>query len=144
MSDEPDLSAPLTPDPRPTPRVTYWGNVSYQYGESDLEPVTVEIRSSSAGLEGEQVYVRHLKAGPFWKALDTGWVKNPWLVAIKNTEPAGSNKIVEVGFSSVTKEPFVCDVVIPPQAALVMYPKHTRILLRADDATSYTITATPG
>lgn len=132
------------PKAAPKARVTYWGNVSYQHPDPAREPTTVEIRYSHEIDSLEQVYVRHLTVDLSWEGVDTGWVDDPSLVVVKNTEPAGSGKELMLSFSR-RADGTMGDILLPPGKAFVYIPLHTELYIsgRAGETVNYSVTAIP-
>lgn len=132
---------PIAPQPPSKARLTYWGNVSYQYPDHTKEPITVEIRHSVEVASEEQVYVRYLTADLSWRKVDTGWVPSPSLLIIKNTEPARHGGVLLISF----RDPYpLGDILLPPGKAFVGTVSHTDIFVAAPvKKTSYSITAIP-
>jgi hypothetical protein len=100
--------ADVTP-PQPQTRFVVYEVVSY----AGSPPAQWESRYSRPLTEDEQPYgPRHLKVGPGWAPLDTGWVAGPALLLLSNPRPAWSRqptadqrkeaegRVVEVGWDS--------------------------------------------
>jgi hypothetical protein len=137
-----DASLSVAPQPPTKARLTYWGNVSYQYPDPAREPVTVEIRHSQEVDSQEQVYVRYTTADLSWREVDTGWVTSASLLIVKNTEPASSNKNLMVSFSR-REEGEAGDLLLPPGEALVYQPVHRELYVTGGGAIAYSVTAIP-
>lgn len=71
---------------RPRPRIVVVENVYHQSPGSD--PVGVDTSSSRFCNSDEQPFLRRTRIGDEWMPLETGWVSEPFLIAIRNDAAA--------------------------------------------------------
>jgi hypothetical protein len=113
------------------------------------EPTPIDTIFTRYTTEAEQVYLRKSPKGlsTEWESLDTGWVKDPSMVFIRNDAKEGT---IEITFCCVLEDMSImgpdpyCLHVPPGETQRLTVPDVTRLRMRRDEGNGqYTLIAIP-